>query len=209
MTILVCEPIIHAVAYCGNKAFFKQASEALIQGLLPGGDCEDEDCSDEDECGDHCEMSHGEDSDCSECDSKEDSENAEISDVSDEEAEMQECSEDDEEACFDSEEFDNIKDDGSDLEDEKEDADEEESGSCCSVDDHEHSEDEKEEEFIFDYALLSKFIFDFGAREDVLVRNRRFLYELSQIIEDVSTGAMEACDQEGESCCQKGESCCN
>lgn len=198
MTILVCEPIIHAVAYCDNKAFFKQSSEALIQGLLPGGDCEDEECGEE--CGDHCEVSHGDDSDCSE------EEDAEISEVSDEEAAMQECSEDDEEACFDSEEFDNIKDDGCDLdEDEEEEEEDEESGSCCSGDDHDHSQNEEEEEsFIFDYALLSKFIFDFGAREDVLVRNRRFLYELSQIIEEVSTGVMESCCQE-----QEGESCCN
>ena len=44
--------------------------------------------------------------------------------------------------------------------------------------------------------------FEFGGREDVLVRNRRFLYELSQIIEEVSTG-IESCCREGEDCCQE------
>ena len=62
-------------------------------------------------------------------------------------------------------------------------------------------EEEEEDAFIFDYSLLSKFIFDLGGREDVLVRNRRFLYELSQIVEEVSNGAIDSCCQEGESCC--------
>ena len=192
MTVLVCEPVIHAVAYCENKAFFKQSSEALIQGLLPGGDCEDEACAEGcgEGCGDNCKMSGCEDEDES---VSEDSNDSQISEGSDEEDSMQECSED-EEAEFDSEEFDNIEDDVCDENEQ------DESGPCCSGDEHDHCEEE--EGFIFDYSLLAKFIFDFGAREDVLVRNRRFLYELSQIIEEVSTGAMD-------SCCQSGDACCN
>lgn len=217
MTVLVCEPIIHAVAYCDNKAFFNQASEALIQGLLPGGDCEEdcgEECGDEcgEQCGDHCDMTHEEESECSE--SENDEEGSENDEISNEAMSMQDCSEGEEEADFDSEEFDNIKDDGSNSEEEVSELEsdaseleeegselEEESHSCCSGDEHDHSEDEEEKAFIFDYSLLSKFIFDFGAREDVLIRNRRFLYELSQIIEEVSSGVMESCCQEGDSCC--------
>ena len=192
MTVLVCEPIIHAVAYCENKAFFKQSSEALIQGLLPGADDDAEEAEEDEEEEVDCDEESGSDEDIdSEIDAEEDDE----IESENESSEMEEISGD--EVEFDSEDFDNIKDDCHDHDSE------------CG----EHCEDEEmmeEEPFIFDYSLLSKSIFDFGAREDVLVRNRRFLYELSQIIEEVANGTFESsCCDEGESCCAENDSCCN
>lgn len=177
MTVLVCEPIIQAVAYCENKAFFKQSSEALIQGLLPGAD--DDVNSDEEGFSGEEEL---EESDEEIIESENESDIESISANSGEEVE------------FDSEDFDNIKDHCHDSE-------------CCH--DHDHSDEDEDESFIFDYSLLSKFIFDLGAREDVLVRNRRFLYELSQIIEEVATGTFESCCDKDGSCCDENDSCCD
>ena len=178
LTVLVCEPIIHAVAYCQSKPFFKQSSEALIQGLLPG-EVDDEDDV-EDEISEDLEENVQENK--SESDIEEDVES--INENDDPESDEQDDSDMEafnDDAEFDSEEFDNIKDNCHDSE------------GCCgdSHDDHEHEHEQE----IFDYSLLGKFIFDFGAREDVLVRNRRFLYELSQIIEEVSSNIQAA------SCC--------
>ena len=190
MTLLVCEPMIHAVAYCENKAFFKQASEYLIQGLLPGGDEDEneEEFKDEEEfeeCEEECE--EGKDSDSAneelEVEISVDDEKSEDSEFDSENSEF-----DSENAEFDSEEFDNISD--------------ESCGDSCD-EDHGHENGE----FVFDYSLLAKSIFDFGAREDVLTRNRRFLYELSQIIEHVATGTFESCCTEEGGC--EGETCCN
>lgn len=186
MTVLVCEPVIHAVAYCENKAFFKQASEALIQGLLPGADEEAEENEGEEE------LEGSEEEEEEDLENEESEDNEEDESKEDEEMESNNDSISGEEAEFDSEEFDNIKDDCHDSD-------------FCEND----QEVIEEESLIFDYSLLSKFIFDFGAREDVLVRNRRFLYELSQIIEEVASGTLETCCDEGDSCCGKSESCCN
>ena len=164
LTVLVCEPIIHAVAYCENKAFFKQASQALIHGLLPGSDEEEEE-EEEEEIMEYSNDQLGE---------LEESDVDSISANSDEEIE------------FKSEDYDKINDD---LHEDN----------CCDSNHGDNEEMNNEEPFIFDYSLLSKFIFDFGAREDVLVRNRRFLYDLSQIIDEIATG----------SCCDEEESCCS
>lgn len=210
MTVLVCEPIIHAIGYCESKAFFKQCSEALIQGLLPGEDDEAEGIEDEEE-------ENGEDIE-DENESEELLEGSEASGLEEELEDDEEAEASGKEFEFDSEEFDNIKDEGceSNISDSEWEGSDEECeqvdggetcGELCHKDEEEmdsecESEDEDEEAFIFDYSLLGKFIFDFGAREDVLVRNRRFLYELSQIIEEVATGTLES------SCCHEGESCC-
>ena len=179
MTLLVCEPIIHAVAYCENKAFFKQASESLIQGLLPGEDEEEPELEIDEEMGSGEEEEEEDPEEDSEEEEEEDSGEIEsFGSISGEEVE------------FNSEEFDSIKDDHI-----------HESGYSCCEHDHEHEDDDEDDVLIFDYTLLSKFIFDFGAREDVLVRNRRFLYELSQIIEEISTAGTESCCHEGETCC--------
>lgn len=195
MTITVCEPIIHAVAYCENKAFFKQSSEALIQGLLPGAE------GDEDEEGEECdsnveELENSGLDEEEECDTDDDEIESSGSDENEESLSEEDCESElefvsGEEVDFDSEDFDNIKNDNNDSE------------SSCSHEEG-HCEDEEmleEEPFIFDYSLLSKFIFEFGAREDVLVRNRRFLYELSQIIGEVATGIFESCCGEDDTCC--------
>lgn len=207
MTVLVCEPIIHAVAYCESKAFFKQSSEALIQGLLPGGDDESEelDANDIEDDNESTEELGSED------------ESMEESDMSVSEEELEENEVSAEEMEFDSEEFDNIKDDGCESNpSDSEECDEDLEGESCeescgeALGCHEEctesgcEEDSEEEAFIFDYSSLGKFIFDFGAREDVLVRNRRFLYELSQLIEEVATGSIKP-----SSCCHEGDSCCN
>lgn len=174
MTVLVCEPIVHAVAYCQSKAFFKQSSEALIQGLLPGEE-EESGSSEIDET--FTDVVNKQESD-SNCSGSEDFLNEE--------------EDKDSQSEFDSEEFDHIKDHCHDSE------------TCCEHDhehehehghEHEHDlEHEYEHEIeIFNYSLLGKFIFEFGAREDVLVRNRRFLFELSQIIEEVASDIQTSC----------------
>lgn len=183
MTVLVCEPMIHAVAYCENKAFFKQASEALIQGLLPG-----------DNEGDDLEENMNSDEENEEQDSNSEEESVEELEEVEEEEEREEEEEVDSEE-FDSEEYDNIK----ECDEENECFDHEEENECCDHEENDCCDDssnddasDEEDQFVFDYSLLAKFIFDFGAREDVLVRNRRFLYELSQIIEQVATGTFES-----------------
>lgn len=193
MTTLVCEPMIHAVAYCENKAFFKQSSEALIQGLLPGNE-EAEDFEEMSECeNEEKESEEDENSDEEEGNSEDSIDDENEESLNEEEESV------DEDVDFDSEEFDNINNDGNDCGD----------SHCCDGHDHsecsEEEEEEGEESFVFDYSLLAKFIFDFGAREDVLVRNRRFLYELSQLIEQVATGTFESCCD--ETC--HNQACCN
>lgn len=183
MTVLVCEPIIHAVAYCENKAFFKQSSEALIQGLLPDADEGDE------------EDGEGESEEDEESEEElEEEENSGLENENEIGSDIESSGEE-----FDSEDFDNIEDDshGSHCSHGSE---------CCNNhDDEEVQEMIEEEPLIFDYSLLSKFIFDFGAREDVLIRNRRFLYELSQIIEEIP---IESCCGESESCCGESNGSC-
>lgn len=252
-TVLVCEPILHAVAYCQSKVFFKQASEALIQGILPGEDESEDMESSEEEGIDRVEEEEEEKEDV-EMSQEEEKEEAESSEEDleedleevDSEVEEVECDEsgesvvdDDEEqeADFNSEDFDNIKDDvGSDCdsneeelecdeeeleEDLEEDLEEEdvdseecegedccESGQCCNEDnedccDEECSDEDCEEEEsveIFDYSQLGKFIFDLGARSDVLIRNRRFLYEFSSILDEINQGYEEA-TATGTGCC--------
>ena len=192
LTVLVCEPIIHAVAYCENKAFFKQATESLIQGVLPGDDEDDfdnldeivekseneEECSESDQSDDGNELYESDNTEMNRDISK-DSDSSEID--HDVEIDSEDISSSGDDEGFDSEEFDNIKD---------------------TISDDHSSEDEFLN--VFDYSLLSKFIFDYGGREDVLARNRRFLFELSQIIEEVESGYDAV-----SSCCHEGESCCN
>lgn len=187
MTVLVCEPMIHAVAYCDNKSFFKQVSESLIQGLLPGGEYdevenEEESCSDDGES-DEIEVSS------ESCDEEAEFDSENFDDINDDVAEVSDsCNDEDCEGCD--------KDNHFVCEDEK----------CVGESENEDFEEECDDNLVFDYSALSKFIFNFGGREDILVRNRRFLYELGQIIEQVSTNSFESCcNQEA---CGEG-SCCN
>lgn len=187
MTTLVCEPIVHAVAYCENKAFFKQSSEALIQGLLPSIDDEDE--------------IEGEESDI-------EIGNEEM--IASEEDQDEKKLEEDEEEEFNSEDFDNIKDDGVDDDEGFESCEASGNDSEPSIEhdvaeECDEEEGEEEEEYIFDYSLLSKFVFDFGAREDVPTRNRKFLYELSELLTEIENGSGH------EGCCNHDDedTCCN
>ncbi len=183
MTLLVCEPIIAAVAFCDNKTFFSQFSEALIQGILPSG--EDEEFLEDDGEGEEIES---EDEDEEELDDEDDEEGLE-----DEDEEELENGND-----FEEYEKDVLKNDSEDeLEDEEfEEDDEEMQSDCESLSDYSPS--------LFDYSKLGKFIFEFGERQEVLVRNRRVLFDLSKIIDQINSGEVDCCS--GEACCAADDS---
>lgn len=51
---------------------------------------------------------------------------------------------------------------------------------------------------IFDYSKLGKYLFEVGGREEVIVRNRRFLFDFSKIIDEVNNPEVDCCG--GEVC---------
>lgn len=191
MTILVCDPIIQAVAYCNNKVFFTQFSETLVQGVLPG----EEEEEDDGEMSEDEEQEDDVDEEALQDDDEKDSASEE------EEDEKEALTEESEQEIIDDEEID------SDLE-------------VIDEDMTEDEEDGEQGEFFFDYSKLSKHLMDVGGREDINVRNRTFLYDFSKIIEEVESGefAQEQCVDEccgeachDEECAEYGseEECCN
>lgn len=183
MTVLTCEPIITAVAYCNNKTFFTSFSEALIQGILPGEENEED-------------FEGG-------VISGEELEDDSIENIPEEEDEAAEESFDEKEPLESAED----EDFGSEVEDMSgtdDDDGEEEASDDYDGSEEDVSETESSPEFVqsvFDYSKLGKYIFDLGGKEDILVRNRRFLFEFSKIIDQVNCGEVDCCDN--DYCCEE------
>ena len=185
MSVLVCEPIISAVAYCDNKTFFSQFSEALIQGLLPQGDSED-DFEDEEHDNESDENADGQEHEM------EFEENSEVeSEVEFDEKDALEVISDNEEEYQDEEEVSNEEDgDFDEIDSEDDEIVSEEDGIESDDGSSSHAEYSPT---LFDYSKLGKFIFDYGSCEDILVRNRRFLFDLSKIIDEINSGEIDCC----------------
>jgi ribosomal RNA-processing protein 1 len=167
LSVMLCDPMVHAAAYCKSKVFFTQACENLLQGILPEeadddeGEVGEESYDEEEEGGDE-ENSEGED---------EDEENS----VGEEE----ESNEEEDEKV-----------------DESDDMDSEESD-CCGgeqcCEDSEDSEDSEAFETLLNYERLPEHIFQVGGNDNVSLRNRQFLYDLSKIVEEVRDSSMSGC----------------
>ena len=191
-TILVCEPIISAIAHCDNKVFFSQFSEALIQGILPGE--EGEEVEDGMELESEIESESNEEVPLVEEGEELDEKDALETDFDEE---VGEDEEEEEEFDLESEEEDD------DEEEEEEEEDFEEDGEK----DDEMASDYCDEDYvnsIFDYSKLGRFIFEMGSKDDVLVRNRRFLFDFSKIIEEINSGEVDCC---GSNNCRDSEAC--
>jgi ribosomal RNA-processing protein 1 len=180
ISVLVCEPIISAVAFCDNKIFFSQFSEALIQGILPQNT--ESDLDDDMEC----ESEEFEENSQSDSEFELDENNA-LEVISDDQIEGDSCEDSGEDRQLDEEK-------------------EEEENSDEEMDSEIESESVADfASTLLNYSKLGKFIFEFGGREEVLVRNRRFLFDLSNIIDEINSGRVDCCDS--NNCCGTEEAC--